>query len=470
MERDEDTLVLVKDGASDVLRWARRAFIGLAIICWAVLFGAGLWVLAHVARALLLLTIAALLAYALSPLVARLRRSMPQWLAIVLVYLALLAVAAGFGTLVVRTAIEQVSALVAQARALVAPGAGGAPSVLAEALQRFGISQTQLDSWWRALVDQAGTAGREAVPLLTGIANATLDLFLVLVVSIYLLVDGARVGRWLRTATPGRARRRIGSTLDTFQYVVGGYIRGQVTLAALIGVLVGLGMFAIPATRPFGILLGLVAFFLAFIPIIGTLLSGALCVALALPQGIVWGLVVLGYFVLVHVIESDVVGPRIVGESVGLHPVVSIVALVAGAELFGIWGALFAAPVAGVLQAVAADLYAEWKKSQPTEFAGDEPDHAPDREAAHEAALDPAGVAKAAAGAAAGTPAAGGAYRPEEDPPPPTRSADRASPTAPEAEAAATHAPRHGQDRGGAARTGGTADVEDGYAPPAPVE
>jgi predicted PurR-regulated permease PerM len=383
--------------AADVTRWAKRTFIGLAILCWLIIAGISLWALAHFARALLLLLIAALVAYAVAPLVARLARYVPRWLAILVVYVALVAVIVGFGALVVGTAITQVSAAVQQAKILLAPSAGGGPSPLAQALGRFGISQAQITSFGQRLIGSATTVGAQVVPVLTGIANATLDAFLILVVSIYLVVDGTRVNRWLRTATPLRFRGRIASTVDTFQHVVGGYIRGQVTLAALIGVLVGLGMFIIPATRPFGILLGVIAFFFEFVPILGTIFSGVLCVALALPHGVIWGLVVLGYFVVMHVIEGDIVGPRIVGEAVGLHPVVSIIALIAGAELFGIWGALFASPVAGVIQAILVDLYVEWRRDHPDDTAGQD---------GHGAG----GAAKAAAGAAAGALASSGAY------------------------------------------------------------
>jgi hypothetical protein len=62
---------------------------------------------------------------------------------------------------------------------------------------------------------------------------------------------------------------------------------------------------------------------------------------------------------VVHVIEGDVVGPRIMGKAVGIHPGVAIVALVAGSELFGIWGALFGAPLAGLLQAIAVVIFRE---------------------------------------------------------------------------------------------------------------
>lgn len=74
------------------------------------------------------------------------------------------------------------------------------------------------------------------------------------------------------------------------------------------------------------------------------------------------------YFVIVHVVEGDVLGPRVVGKAVGLHPVISLAALIAGAELFGIVGALFASPVAGVLQALLVAIWVEWRATHPKDF------------------------------------------------------------------------------------------------------
>ena len=85
-------------------------------------------------------------------------------------------------------------------------------------------------------------------------------------------------------------------------------------------------------------------------------------------KGWILALIVLAYFVIVHVLEGDVVGPRIVGKAIGLHPVVSLVALIAGGELFGIWGALFAPPVAGVIQALLVAIWSEWRETHPDEF------------------------------------------------------------------------------------------------------
>ncbi len=103
---------------------------------------------------------------------------------------------------------------------------------------------------------------------------------------------------------------------------------------------------------PYAALLGLTACLMAFVPVVGTLISGLLSAAAALACGPTTALVVLAYFVIVHVVLDDIVAPRVVSRAVGIHPLVGLIALVAGAEALGVWGAFFAAPLAALLQAV----------------------------------------------------------------------------------------------------------------------
>jgi predicted PurR-regulated permease PerM len=120
---------------------------------------------------------------------------------------------------------------------------------------------------------------------------------------------------------------------------------------------------------PYALLLGVLAFTLEFIPVIGVFISGALCVLVALTQGWLLALIVLGYFIFVHIIEGDVVGPRVMGKAIGVHPAVSIFALIAGAELFGIWGALFASPLAGLTQAILTEIWRDWREAHSDLFS-----------------------------------------------------------------------------------------------------
>jgi predicted PurR-regulated permease PerM len=193
-----------------------------------------------------------------------------------------------------------------------------------------------------------------------------LDIVLVLVLSLYFLVAGPRLVHWLHRNAPIKQRGRLTTLLSTLEQVVGGYIRGQLILSTTIGTFGGGGMFVLHV--PYAVLLGLLAFLLEFIPTLGTLSSGVVCVLVALTQGWVLALVVLAYFVVIHLLEGYVLAPRVLAQAVGLHPAVSIIALLVGAEVLGVWGALFAAPLAGVFQVLLAALWLEWRQAHQQQF------------------------------------------------------------------------------------------------------
>jgi predicted PurR-regulated permease PerM len=349
---------------STTTKWARRCLIPLAVLAWTALVFVVLWGAQHIVRTILILVVAALLAYALAPGVRLLQRVMPRFLAILIMYLVVLGAVSLLLYLIITTAIAQVGSLTINVQKLLTSGSAGQLSPLEQTLHSVGISSTQIASFRTQLTGQLEGVASSAVPFLSGIFNVVLDVVLVAVLSIYLLIDGSRVSTWLRHNTPESTQ--VNFVLDTVQRIVGGYIRGQFLLAVLVGVLVGGGMFVFHV--PYAVLLGVLAFVLEFIPVLGTLLSGAICVLIALTQGWVIAVIVLIYFVIMHVLEGDVIGPRLVGKAVGLHPVISLAALVAGSELFGIWGALFASPIAGVLQALIVALWINWRATHPKAF------------------------------------------------------------------------------------------------------
>lgn len=354
------------DSVLTLVRWTRRLVIPLSLLAWAGVVILVLWLAGHISRTILLFVIAALLAYALAPLVTLLERVLPRFVAILIVYLIVLGAVVGLLYLVVRSAVDQVTSLSAYVGGLLTPGSSNHVSPLEQTLNSLGISQSQISSARNQIISQTEGLAGNVVPLLSGLVNTVLDVVVVAVLSIYLLVDGSRMTAWLRRNLPLSQRGRTRFLLETLQRIVGGYIRGQLLLCAIIGVLVGAGMAVLHV--PYALLLGVLAFILEFIPILGTLVSGAICVLLALTQGWLWAILVLAYFVIVHVLEGDVLGPRVVGKAIGLHPVVSLLALIAGGELYGITGALLASPVAGVLQAVVIALWSEWREMHPKAF------------------------------------------------------------------------------------------------------
>jgi predicted PurR-regulated permease PerM len=350
-------------------RWARARDSAAAIIGWLLIVWIAFWALGHVTSALLILAIGALVAYVLSPLVTLINRVVPRWLAIALVYLALLGLLGTVGYVIANTAVSQLQAFAASLPTLLRPN-GPLQTLLYSTLHQLGVTDTQItvgqNQFVAYLQDVAQQVAGQAVPILTGVASALLNTVLILVVSVYLVIDGPRLVRWLTRKTPISQRTRVRFALELMDHTVGGYVRGELILASFIGLLVGTGMYLFQL--PYAILLGVLAFVLEFIPFLGVFISGAACVLVALTQGFGVALGVLAFFVLVHVIEGDVVGPRIIGRVLGLHPVVAILALIVGADLFGFWGALFAAPVAGVVQALLVALWTEWREAHPEEF------------------------------------------------------------------------------------------------------
>jgi predicted PurR-regulated permease PerM len=360
---------------SSSAKWMRRVAIPLATLAWIGLAAVILWAASHIGRSLILLAIAALLAIALAPVVKLAARVMPRMLAILVVYLLVLIGLSIVLYFIFRTAIQQVSDLKFEVTHLLNPNAGGSPTPLEVTLQSLGIDQAQIQDARQIVVSHLTNLATDVVPLLRSIFNFVLDFIVVAMLSIYFLIDGARIMRWLRGNLPFQQRTIF--MLDTLEHVVGGYIRGQFTLSFLIGLLVGVGMAILQVPHP--VLLGVLAFFMAFIPVLGTFITAAACVLLALTQNNGWviglthqswvlAIIVLLYFLAVHSFESEIVGPRIVGNAVGLHPIIAISALIAGVELFGILGALFVAPVVGVLQAVIISFWKEWRVTHPEQF------------------------------------------------------------------------------------------------------
>jgi predicted PurR-regulated permease PerM len=381
-------------------RLVRALLVPLVVLAWlAVIVVAG-WLLSHVTRAVLMLILSALVAFALTPLVNLLARWMPRLLAIALSYLVGFVVFFGILSLVIVSAGTELTNFVRHLPGYAVWAQGLQPQVLA-LLSPLGVTHAQLSqaeaSAVSALTGLGTTIANDAFGIVTTVLGAVVDGVLILILSVYLTASGPRLVHWLREQTPPGQRRRANTLINIVNHVVGGYVRGTLTLALMVGVLVGVGM-GVLGVR-YALLLGLLAFFMEFVPVLGVMISGAVCVALALFQGWLLAVIVVAYFVVVHVIEGDLVGPRIMGRAVGIHPAVALLALVAGTDLFGLWGALFGAPIAGLLQAI---VLAAWKEVRRSD-AG-HPIAVAAAAAGPQAAVEPAaGADEAAAGATPAT-------------------------------------------------------------------
>jgi predicted PurR-regulated permease PerM len=346
--------------------WMNRLIVSLVILIWILLGLIFFWLIGHVIGAVASLTLAILLAYTLYPAVKFLQRFLPRALAILLVYVV------GFGALcvlsyiLVATAVTQLVALTQSLQASLASPGSTSQDPLGELFNRLGISPAFVHTIGNQLVGSLEGLINAVVPLVTSTVVLITNVILVIAISVYVLLDGARAVNWLRSQTPIPQRGRINFLVDTLDRVFGHYIRGMLVLASIIATITAVTMAILGV--PYAMFIFVLTFVLEFIPTIGIILTGLVCVLLAMTQSWTTTVLTLIAIIIIEVLEGDVLFPRIMGKSVGLHPITSLVALIAFSELFGLAGALFASPVAGVIQVLLVAFWMSWRDSHPAQF------------------------------------------------------------------------------------------------------
>lgn len=211
------------------------------------------------------------------------------------------------------------------------------------------ISQTLL-SFQETLSSKTGD-------LLNGILSrslAVVDFIMLLVVApvvaFYLLLDWDRMIAVINTWIPREHAAVVQKLSGEINNVLAGFVRGQMTVGAILGIFYAIAL-AIVGLQ-FGIVVGLIAGALTFIPYVGSLVGGVTSIGLALFQfwdDPVWIGVVAAIFVFGQIIEGNFLTPKLVGNSVGLHPVWLMFALYAFGSLFGFAGMLIAVPAAACI-------------------------------------------------------------------------------------------------------------------------
>lgn len=353
-------------------RWGRIAFVLASIFLVVQVLHVVQGIVDAALHVLVLLIFAGMLALLVEPLNRLLRRRVPQTAAALLAIFAAVVVVGGVGYLIATGVIGQVQQLTHNLSNLERP---------LQDLQRFlaehGVN-VSLDSLTSSLgFNAAGTnITRTIVSALSLTAQLLVDLLIVVVSAFWLVRDAARLRGGLLGCLPAHWRMETQFGIDAVVVVFGGYIRGQLILAALVGAL-ALGGCALLGV-PFPILVGVAAGVFELIPLAGPFVGGAIAVLFALTRSPGLALATVALFVVIHAIEGYVVAPRVQGRFVRLHPLVSLLALIAGVYAGGFLGAFLAVPAASLLAVVFRAQVSDLRQREPEMFAIS----AEDREAA----------------------------------------------------------------------------------------
>ncbi len=320
---------------------------GIATLAFLVL----MWLLGDV---ILPFIVGAALAYFLDPVADRLERlglSRVAATALITVFAVLVVVLLVLS--IIPSLISQLTALVNAAPQI----AGRLQGFLLERFPELSDSTSTARQTLAQIASAIQARGAElANGLLSsalGILNAVIFIVVVPVVAFYLLLDWDKLMARIDSLIPrdhAPTVRMLGAEINK---VIAGFVRGQVSVCLILGTFYSVALML--AGLQYGLIVGAIAGAITFIPYVGSLVGGALAIGLALFQfwgdplaiGIVAAIFVVGQFV-----EGNILTPKLVGESVGLHPVWLLFALSLFGALFGFAGMLVAVPVAAAIGVV----------------------------------------------------------------------------------------------------------------------
>ena len=335
----------------------------------AALFLLLMWVLNDI---LLPFVVGMVVAYFLDPVVVRLQRArMSRTMATTLVTIVAVLVAVGVVMAILPPLFGQIQSLITKAPEYFVKALGRIQPLLEPLRGRLGLDppslhdlQSEATQWAGKGLEVAGGIAGALAERGVAIINLLGLLFITPVVTFYMLRDWEKLVAAIDNSLPLEHADTIRKLTAESNAAIAGFMRGQALVCLSLGTFYGIGLTLVGLQ--FGLVIGLVAGAISFIPFVGTFVGGVMALGMALAQfppdwiGVVK---VAAVFVVGQMLEGNFLSPKLVGDRVGLHPVWIMFALLAGGSLFGFTGVLIAVPVAAVLGVVVRHFIARYRES-----------------------------------------------------------------------------------------------------------
>ena len=320
-----------------------------------------LWAAYLVRQVLLLVYVSGLLAIGFSPIVRIIERQkvlpigarrFPRWLAILILYLAILGTIALVLFLIFPPLVEQAQGLWERRNEMFERG------------QQFLISKGWLKehiTMQQAVERAPGAGGGTVGTVARGIANVAGGIFgvvTILILTFYILVDSSNLRESSLKLFPVRHRARVDAMAREVTLKVSAWLGGQLLLAGVIGTTSAIGLWAMGI--PFFYVLALLSAFGEMIPMVGPILAAIPAIAVAGTVSLKKMLLVSIFFIVQQQLENHILVPKIMSRQVGVSAVTVIVSLLIGGKLLGVVGALLAVPTAAILLVIAG----EWLRDE----------------------------------------------------------------------------------------------------------
>jgi len=301
-----------------------------------------IWLIIQIRDIILLLFVSLILVSTLhSPVRWLAKKRIPRPVSIILFYLLILAVFGGVIALLIPPFIEQTKTLLENV-----------PTFL-ELGNRFFLNQLPINELIKSFSGGLNFFGESFLKYTWGFFGNIITVMAVFVITFYLLLRWDNLGKFLSAGFG--SEQRINRLLGKIESGLGNWLRGEFLLMIIIGVMsyIGLTLLRIPYALPLAIFAGL----LEIIPIIGPVVSAIPAIIVTLAVSPLLALATAALYFLIQQLENNLVVPKIMEKAVGLDPLATILALMIGAKLMGVLGALLSVPFVLLAKIVILDLY-----------------------------------------------------------------------------------------------------------------
>jgi predicted PurR-regulated permease PerM len=345
----------------------QRLTIFLANLILLIAVGLLLVLLWQLRSLIVVLMIAIVIAATLAPIIKTAEKlNFPRWLAVILVYLGLIATLTGFGLIIGPTVAEQIQRFIRRLPSYLEV----LRSLLEGLALRFGMSDPDTPSIISQLFDPQSLTGwaiRSSQQLVVrsygvtkGIIGSVFTVVLALLFSGYMLAGSNVLLTGIVNLFPYPWDERLAEQIEPVAKRMGGYLQGRILVSAILGVAISLGLGFLGLSE-FALGLGVIAGFTNLIPFFGPILGAVPALVAAIAQGGWTSLWVLLLFVVVQNVETYVLDPLLVGSSVRVHPLYQLLAVLGGAQVLGILGALIVPPWVAGASVLLENLYTKPK-------------------------------------------------------------------------------------------------------------
>ncbi len=297
-----------------------------------------------------LVFVAIILSSAFNPLVVWLQKfKIPRGLSLLVVFIIIIGAIASVITLVAQPVANEVTALINNF-----PKYYRAVVDAWDQLQAFGGGALQNYNLSRSLgtVSLPG-ATFGIVGFLQALFGSIFGFFLLMVITFYLTVEEETTRKFIRSVTKDKYQPYVMNLMTRIQHRLGSWLRGQLILSLIIFTLTYIGLSILGVK--YALVLALMAGLFEVVPYIGPIMAAIPAIFLAFQQSNVLALFVLGLYFIVQQLENIIIVPRVMGKITGLNPVVVLLAVLIGAKLAGVVGALMAVPVTTALSVFLED-------------------------------------------------------------------------------------------------------------------